>query len=308
MRGSAAWLFAACVSIWGTTWLAITFQLGRVPPEASVGWRFALASAVVFGLCLATGRTLRFPLRVHALLALLGLSMFCLSYLFVYHAETILVSGLVAVGYSASPLVNLAVSRIALGVPASGRLAAGGLLGMAGVALVFWPELARFPADGPALAGVALTAGAVVASSVGNVFATLVERRGLDVWQRMAWGMGYGAAGCLAAAGLRGERLDFEWTAAYVGSLAYLAVLGSVAAFAAYLTLLQRAGAARVGYVGVMVPIVALAVSGVFEGFRWGPLTVAGIAVAVAGNVLVLRRAEPSPAGGPRPPPTGADR
>jgi drug/metabolite transporter (DMT)-like permease len=291
VRASTAPLFAACVAIWGTTWLAITFQLGRVPPEASVGWRFALASLVVSGLCLATGRTLRFPPRVHALLALLGLSMFCLSYLFVYHAETILVSGLVAVGYSASPLVNMAVSRVALGTPASGRLAAGGLLGIGGVGLVFWPELVRFPAGGPALAGVALTAGAVLASSVGNVFATLVERRGLDVWQRMAWSMAYGSAGCLAAAALRGEPLAFEWTLPYVGSLLYLAVLGSVAAFAAYLTLLERAGAARVGYVGVMVPIVALAVSGLFEGFAWGPLTVLGIAVAMAGNVLVLRRA-----------------
>jgi drug/metabolite transporter (DMT)-like permease len=292
VRVPAASLFAACVTIWGTTWLAITFQLGRVPPEASVGWRFALASLLVSGICLATGRTLRFPLRVHGLLALFGLSMFCLSYLFVYHAESVLVSGLVAVGYSASPLLNLAVSRVAFGTAASGRLALGGLLGIGGVGLVFWPELARFPAGEPALAGVALTAGAVVSSSVGNVFATLVERRGLDVWQRMAWGMAYGAAGCLAAAGLRGAPLGFDWTLPYVGSLLYLAVLGSVAAFAAYLTLLERAGAARVGYVGVMVPIVALAVSGVFEGFAWGPLTVLGIAVAVAGNVVVLRRAE----------------
>jgi drug/metabolite transporter (DMT)-like permease len=197
----------------------------------------------------------------------------------------------VAVGYSASPLLNLAVSRVAFGTAASGRLALGGLLGIGGVGLVFWPELARFPAGEPALAGVALTAGAVVSSSVGNVFATLVERRGLDVWQRMAWSMAYGSAGCLAAAALRGEPLAFEWTLPYVGSLLYLAVLGSVAAFAAYLTLLERAGAARVGYVGVMVPIVALAVSGLFEGFAWGPLTVLGIAVAMAGNVLVLRRA-----------------
>jgi len=290
VRIPAAGLFAVCVAIWGTTWLAITFQLGRVPPEASVGWRFGIAAVIVAGLALARGRSLRFPARVHVLLALLGLFMFCLSYLCVYNAETILVSGLVAVGYSASPLVNMAVSRVALGTPPSRRLAAGGLLGLAGVALVFWPELARFPAGGRALVGVALTAGAVVSSSVGNVFSTLLERRGLDVWQRMAWAMAYGATGCIAAAALRGEPLTFDWTVPYVGSLLYLAILGSVVAFAAYLTLLERAGATRVGYIGVMVPIVALAVSGLFEGFAWSLLTVVGIFVAVAGNVLMLRR------------------
>ena len=290
MRPSATQLFAACVAVWGTTWFAITFQLGRVPPESSVAWRFGLASLLAAGLCRARGYRLRLPARVHGLLASLGLSMFCLGYLLVYYAETMLASGLVAVGYSMTPLVNMAVSRAAFGTPASRRLAAGGLLGMAGVALVFWPELARFRGGGRAVLGAVLTACAVLSSSVGNVFATLLERRGVSVWQKMPWGMGYGAAGCLAAAALRGRPLAFEPTLRYVGSLVYLAVFGSVVAFTAYLTLLERAGATRAGYVGVMVPIVALAVSGVFEGFAWGPLTVAGIAVAVAGNVLVLRR------------------
>ncbi len=292
MRVPAPHLFAACVAVWGTTWLAITFQLGRVPPEASVAWRFGIASLLAVGLCAARGHPLRFGPAVHGLLASLGLSMFCLSYLFVYHAETILVSGLVAVGYSMTPLVNMAVSRAAFGTRGSWRLAAGGLFGIAGVALVFWPELARFEGGGRAALGVALTAAAVLSSSLGNVFATLLERRGVNVWQKMAWGMAYGAAACLLAAVLRGRPLAFEWTVRYVGSLLYLAVLGSVFTFAAYLTLLERAGATRAGYVGVMVPIVALAVSGAFEGLAWGPLTVAGVAVAVAGNVLVLRRAE----------------
>lgn len=290
VRPSATSLFATCVAIWGTTWLAITFQLGRVPPEASVGWRFGIAALVVAGIARARGRSLRFPARTHGLLALLGLFMFCLSYLSVYHAETILVSGLVAVGYSASPLVNMVVSRVAFGTPFSRRLAVGGFLGVAGVALVFWPEIARFRVGTRAALGVGLTAGAVLCSSIGNVFSTLLERRGLDVWQRMAWAMAYGATGCLAAAVVGGEPLAFEWTPGYVGSLLYLAVLGSVVAFASYLTFLEREGATRTGYIGVMVPIVALGVSALFEGLVLTVLTVAGIGLAVAGNLLVLRR------------------
>jgi len=284
----ASRLFAACVAIWGTTWIAITFQLGRVPPEASVAWRFGLASLLVAGVCRGRGHALRFPLRVHGLLALLGLTMFCLGYLFVYHAETMLVSGLVAVGYSASPLVNMALSRLAFGVPLRRRVAAGGLLGLAGVALVFWPELSRFQGGGRAGLGAALTAGGVLSAAVGNVFATMLERRGVNVWQKMAWGMGYGAAFCLAVAAARGQPLSFEWTVPYLASFLYLALFGSILAFAAFLTLLERAGAAQAGYVGVMVPMVALAISGLFEGFAVGPLTGLGLAAAVAGNVLVL--------------------
>ena len=133
MRFTTPRLFAAAIAIWGTTWIAITFQLGRAPPEASVSLRFAIASVLLMGYCRLRGHPLRFPPRVHAQLALLGVFMFCLSYLAVYRAETFLVSGLVALGYSASPLVNAAISRVALGTPATRGVVVGGLLGVAGI-------------------------------------------------------------------------------------------------------------------------------------------------------------------------------
>jgi drug/metabolite transporter (DMT)-like permease len=290
MRATTPRLFALAVAIWSTTWYAITFQIAGAAPETCVAWRFALASALLAAFCRGTGRTLRFPARVHAGLALLGLFMFCLSYLAVYRAETLLVSGLVAVGYSASPLLNMAISRLALGTRGSPAVALGGLLGMAGISLVFWQEIAHAEAGTAALAGAAFTAGAVLASSVGNVFATRLAERGLDVWQKMAWGMAYGAAGSAGAALAAGRGLAIPLTVPFLASLLYLAVLGSIAAFAAYLTLLGRVGAARAGYVGVMTPVVALAISGLAEGFAWGPLTWAGVGVVVAGNVVMLRR------------------
>ena len=289
MRHSTPRLFAAATAIWGTTWIAITYQLGRAPPEASVSLRFAIASALLLGYCRVRGHPLRFPARVHAQLAMLGLFMFCLSYLAVYRAETFLVSGLVALGFSASPLLNAAISRAAFGTPATRGVVAGGLLGVAGILLVFWPELRRVRADAGVLAGSLLVAAAVVASAVGNVFATRLDRLGVNVWQKMAWGMAWGSAGSALAAMATGGGFHFSLAPSYLISLLYLAVFGSILAFAAYLTLLERVGAARAGYVGVMTPVVALAISGVVEGFPWGPTTVAGIAVVVAGNLVVLR-------------------
>jgi drug/metabolite transporter (DMT)-like permease len=225
---------------------------------------------------------------VHAQLALLGLFMFCLSYLAVYRAETYLVSGLVAVGYSASPLVNLAISRVAFGTPATRHVVVGGLLGVAGIALIYSPELSR--AQGPGVVtGALLTACAVLASGIGNVFATRLDRLGVTVVQKMAWGMAYGSTVSALVALGSGEGFSISVTPSYVLSLLYLAVFGSILAFAAFLTLLERVGAARAGYVGVMTPVVALAISGALEGFAWGPATVLGIAVVVAGNLVVLR-------------------
>jgi len=289
VRPTTPRLFAAATAIWGTTWIAITFQLGPAPPEASVALRFAIASALLLGWCRLRGHPLRFPARVHVEFALLGLFMFCLSYLAVYRAETFLVSGLVALGYSASPLVNAAISRVAFGTPATRGVVAGGLLGMAGIALVFWPELRRVRAEGGVLVGALLVAAAVLASGVGNVFATRLERLGVNVWQKMAWGMAWGAAGSTLAALATGQGFHFSPVPSYLASLLYLAVFGSILAFAAYLTLLERVGAARAGYVGVMTPVVALVVSGFVEGFPWGLTTVAGVAVVVAGNLVVLR-------------------
>lgn len=282
-------LFASCVAIWGSTWLAITYQLGEVAPEASVFYRFLLASAMIFAYCRFRGLSLRFSRREHLWMALQGVLMFCVGYVFVYYAEQHVVSGIVAVGYSASPLLNLVLMRLIFGKAMSRRVALGGALGLLGIMLVFWPEFGTMRAGGDTRVGILFALASVFISSLGNMAAHRNQSAGLPIWQTMAWGMLYGAAGTFAMAMALGKSFTFLWTPAYVLSLVYLAVFGSILAFGGFLTLLGRIGPARTGYVGVMVPIVALAISASFEGFHWQALTWMGIAVSVAGNVIVLR-------------------
>ncbi len=282
-------LFVACVAIWGSTWLAITFQLGAVAPEASVAWRFLLASAILFAYCLARRLPLRYTPREHAGIALQGILMFSASYIAVYYAEQNVVSGLVAVGYSASPLLGMLGMRLAFRTPMTRGVIAGSILGIAGVVLVFWPEFALLRGDQRTALGAAYTAAAVILSTLGSMAAHRNQEARIPLWQGMAWAMLYGALFSLAVAFGTGKPVTFAWSAPYVLSLAYLAVFGSVIAFAGYLTLIRRMGVARSGYIGVMVPVVALAVSAVFEGFRWHAFTGLGIAISVAGNVVVLR-------------------
>jgi len=278
------------VAIWGTTWIAITYQLGSVAPEASVCYRFLLASLVLFGWCRARGLRLRYALREHAWFALQGALMFSFGYILVYYAEEHVVSGLVAVAYSASPLVGMVFLRLFFGTPMTARVALGGALGIAGISLIFLPEFTQLRGDRDVVLGLAFAVASVFLSSLGNMVAHRNHDAGVPVWQSMAWGMLYGALFSLIVTLALGKPLTFAFTPGYVASLVYLALFGSILAFGAFLTLLGRIGAARSGYVGVMVPIVALVISSAFEGFHWQALTLLGVAVSVAGNAVILRR------------------
>jgi drug/metabolite transporter (DMT)-like permease len=287
---SAASLFATCVLIWGTTWYAITLQLAATSPAVGVALRFSLAAALIFLWCIARGHELRLPRATHAWLVLMGLLNFFVSYLFVYHAEQRIVSGLVAVGYSAMPLLNMALSRLFFGTPMSRRVGLGGLLGVSGIALIFWPEFGHFAADAPLLAGVALTALAVLTSGLANMVVARNQSAGIDGWTALAYAMAYGALATWTYAVVTGEPVSIAWSGRFVAALFYLAVLGSALAFGAYFALLRQVGPARAAYVGVMSTIVALLVSAALEGYDWTRATVIGIALAVAGNVLALDR------------------
>jgi drug/metabolite transporter (DMT)-like permease len=283
-----ATLFFAAVAIWGTTWIAITFQLHAATPEAGVAWRFLCAAALLAAWCAWRGLSLRFDRRLHLLFALQGLAGFCISYLFVYHAERFIVSGLVAVGYAASPLVNMALAKWLFDTPLSRRVTAGGVLGLAGIVLVFGHEFARLDLHGPVAIGAALTVGAVLLSGCASMAAMRYHALGVSGWPPLAWAMAYGGVATLAVALALGRSLDFAFDAAAALSFVYLVIAGSILAFGAYFALLERIGPARAGYIGVMVPIVALLISSLFEGYRWTGLTVVGIALAVMGNVLAL--------------------
>ena len=240
--------------------------------------------------CVARGHRLRLPRTTHAWLALMGLLNFCVSYLLVYYAEQRIVSGLVAVGYSAMPLVNLALSRLFFGTPMSGRVGLGGLLGVSGIVLIFWPEFSGFAADAPLLAGAALTALAVLTSGLANMVVVRNQSVGIDGWTALAYAMAYGALGTWAYVVVTEDPVRIAWSGRFVAALFYLAVLGSALAFGAYFALLRQVGPARAAYVGVMSTIVALLVSATLEGYDWTRATMIGIALAVAGNVLALDR------------------
>ena len=288
-------LFAACVAIWSTTWHAITYQIGPIAPEVGVALRFSLAGACVLAACAWRGTSLRMPGSNHARLALQGMLLYGVSYVCVYHAEGYVPSGLVAVGYSASPLIVGFGARLAFGAALSRRFVLGGAIGLSGVALIFWPELAATHGDDAALRGAAFTVAAVLLSAAGSLSTSRNSVRGLAFWPAMGFGMLYGGATCGLIALAMGRSFALPAALSWWLSLAYLALAGSVLAFACFLSLQNRLGPGRAGTVGVMTPILALVMSLLLEGFRPSWATFAGALLALLGNWCIL-----APSAGPK--------
>ncbi|HEX5280588.1 MAG TPA: EamA family transporter, partial [Micropepsaceae bacterium] len=270
-------LYALAVVIWGSTWLAIKFQLGTVSPVVSVVWRFAIAAAITLMIALARRNTLRFSLRQHFWIAVAGVPLFGLSYLCVYAGEQFITSGLMALIYSLIVVWTLLGSRLLFGTAISGMAAAAALLGIGGLALVFWPEIvAVFQGRGSPV-GLELGLVGSMLSAAGGLAASYNERKGIPVLPGMGWAMLYGAMSSAIFAVLTGQNFTMDWSAGYLSSFAWLTLFGSVIAFAAYLTLQSRVGANRASYGAVMIPVVALILSTMFEHLEWHANMIAGV-------------------------------
>lgn len=283
-------LYVIPALVWGSTWLAITFQLGVVPPEFSVAYRFLLAAALLFIYMRWRGMPMRFSLREHAFMLLQGLLLFSMNYVLVYLAEAQVASGLVSVIFSTIIVMNVLFGALFLKSRINGQVLLAGVIGVGGLAVIFWPELQTLDLAGGALAGLGMALLAAISASLGNVTSERNQRAGLPVLQAEAYGMLYGSAFTVVVALVRGAPLTFDTSLPYVASLLYLALFGSVVAFGTYLTLIGRIGSDRAAYVMILVPVIALLLSTVFEGLVLELWQVGGVALVLLGNLLVVNR------------------
>jgi drug/metabolite transporter (DMT)-like permease len=287
-------LYVVTVLIWGASWYAMELQL-VLPGELAIAYRFVLAAALLVGYCLVTGRSLRFSRRDHLFMALQGFFLFCINYILFYWAAAYLVSGLLAVCFSTITVMNMANGALLFRQRVEPKVAFAALLGLVGIGLVFWPELAKVDLSRAAAIGLGMSVVATYAASLGNMVTVRHSRACIPVVQANAVGMSYGALFTLVIVLARGIPFDFVWTAPYLGSLVYLAVFASVIGFGSYLTLVQRIGADRAAYSGVLFPVVALGVSTFLENYRWTTPAIMGVLLVLAGNLLALARRRPAP-------------
>lgn len=286
-RGGFA-LYAVLILVWGTSWYAIHHQLGVVAPVVSLLWRFLLAAAICLGLALWRGERMAWPLALHARFALAGVLMFSTNFLLFYLAGRHVPTGLLAVVFALASPINLGLAALIFRRPMEARTLVGAAIGVSGVACLYAPEIIGVGFDATALGGLGLAVCGALSFCLGNMVASTVQAEGVSDYAATAWGMVYGSVWlfflCLAS----GAEFAIDLRAPYLISLVWLAAAASVAAFIAYLALIKRIGPAKAGFATVLFPVVALAISSVFEGYHWGPLAILGVALVAAGNVVVL--------------------
>lgn len=283
-------LYLLTVLIWGTTWIALKLQLGVVEIPVSIVYRFGLAALVLFAVLLATGRLQTMGRRGHLICVAQGLCLFCVNFMCFLTASQWVPTGLIAVVFSTASVWNALNAKIFFGQRIAGSVLGAGALGLLGLGLMFWPELAAHDASPQTLLGLGLALVGTLCFSAGNMLSSVQQKAGLRPLTTNAWGMLYGALLLSGYCLLRATPFGMDWSVRYVGSLLYLVIPGSVIGFTAYLTLVGRMGAERAAYCTVLFPVVALNVSAYAEGYQWTAPALGGLVLVMLGNVLVFRR------------------
>lgn len=287
--------FALVTLIWGSTWIVIADQLGVVPPTWSVTYRFTLAGVTLIAWAWWRGDHLRLPARGLAFATILGLFQFVLNFNFVYRAEAHVTSGLVAVVFALLLVPNALLGRIFLNQRLGRQLILGSIIAVAGIALLFLHEIRRDPsASDEVLIGIGLTLLGVMSVSVANVMQASATAKAYSMVPTLGWAMLIGAAAnAMLALAVAGPPV-IEWRIGYLLGVAYLGIAASAIAFTLYFGVIRVIGPAKAAYSSVLVPVLAMLISTLFEGYRWSLLAAAGALTAGIGLVIALRARRPA--------------
>jgi len=283
--------FIIFTAIWGSTWIVIRGQLGTVPPQWSVTYRFIIAAIAMAAVAKWKGDSLNLGSKGLLAAIFLGFTQFCINFNAVYLAERHITSGVVATVFALLLIPATLMGWAFLGHKPSKRFAWSSLVAVSGIALLFVHEIREHPADSRQIAaGIGLTLIGMLGASIANVAQARPEIRRFPLLGLLAWSMAAGAVidGIIAFA-LTGPPV-FDPRPGYWLGVLYLAVPASVLTFSLYYPVVRRIGPAKAAYSSVLVPIIAMGFSTWLEDYRWTSLTVAGAILALGGMVLALRR------------------
>ena len=289
LRPGVALSFLLVAVIWGSTWFVIKDQLAAANPSWSIAWRFVIAGLAMAALAWWKQGSLRMSGQGHRIALGVGISQFVCNFNFFYRAELHLTSGIVAVLFAMLMLPNAVLGRIVLGSEITGRFLLGTAIALGGIALLLAHESTAMPPDASITLGLLFVVGGIMSASVANVMQATPAAQATPMLVMLAWAMAWGALGnSLLAYALSGPPV-LPGGIRYWGGVSYLAIIGSVVTFPLYFKLIRDLGPGRAAYNGVLVPVVAMAISTMFEGFRWSGLAIAGAMLAMVGLVVALR-------------------
>lgn len=287
------WLvYAVTVATGGLTWFITKFQIGAVPLEVSLVYRFAIAAVALMLVAIRLRISMRFGIADHFRIAVMGIFIFFGSFSLIYLALSQLTSGLVALLFSMVLLLNLVNNALLSGRALEFRVLCGAILGISGLMTVFWPEVVRLDLASGRTTAIMEMLGAATLFSFGNMISARLQTRGIPVLPSTGLAMGYGAISLALFTGASGTPFLFDFSLTYILSLIYLAFVGSVIGYVTYFIVVGRVGPERAAYSLVLTPALALTISMLYEDFTWTGQGLFGIALVLIGNVTVLTRPE----------------
>jgi drug/metabolite transporter (DMT)-like permease len=287
--------FAIFTAIWGSTWIVIRGQLGVVPPQWSVTYRFAIAAVAMALIAALRGDNLRLDRKAILAVLFLGFTQFSINFNAVYLAERHITSGVVATVFALLLIPSSLLGWAFLGQRPTARFAWSSLVAVSGIVLLFLHELHEHPADARQIVvGIALTLFGMVSASAANVVQARPEIRHFPLFAMLTWSMAAGAVIDAVFALLFTGPPVVDTRTTYWTGLLYLALAASVLTFSLYYPVVRKIGPAKAAYSSVLVPIIAMGFSTWLEDYRWTPLTIAGAALALGGMVAALSRSRSS--------------
>lgn len=283
--------FAIFTLIWGSTWIVIRGQLGTVPAQWSVTYRFVLAALAMAAIARIKGRPLLLDAAGFRAAVFIGIAQFCINFNSVYLAERHITSGVVATIFALLLIPNSLLGWALLGQRPSARFAVGSVIAVLGITLLCVNELrSSGSSPGETLAGIGMTVVGLVSASSSNVYQAREHVRRHHLASLLAWSMAFGALVDASFAWTTSGPPVFDARPGYWAGLLYLACAASALAFSLYFPVVRRIGPAKAAYSSVLVPIIAMAFSTLLEGYRWTLVAAAGAILTLVGMLLAMSR------------------
>ncbi|MCB4437805.1 EamA family transporter [Alteromonas sp. McT4-15] len=283
-----ATLFSLCCLIWGSTWIAITYQIGHTSETFAIALRYLLASACLGAYCLLKRLPLALPVHVHIKMAAVGIFLYSLNYTLLYLAQAHIISALLALMSSCIIYINVVLRRWWLKEPIRKEVVVGATFGLGGIICLFVPEFSKVSMDAALATGLGIAFVSFLCASIGNVISERILTAGTPVIQMNFYAMSYAMILLFITSLLLPGTLVIPSSTSFYLSLVYLALFGSVFAFGAYMKLLKQMGADKAAYVVLVYPMVALLISTFFEGYQWTMLSVVGVVIVLMGNAIAM--------------------
>ena len=287
-------LFLGALFFWSATWSVIGLTQVNIDldPTISVFIRFIIAGLIILIFVALTKRNLIFSIKDHLYFFVLGIFLYSGNYIFFYNSNVYLPSNIPATVFCLLTIFNILGERFIFNKPITILTLFGATLGITGIAIIFFKDFLSFNLNSATTLGLLFALLATLSASIGNLIAIYYKRNfNIPLLQNVAFAMIYGALVALIVSFIKGAEFYIPLkNLNYLIGQAYLIIFGSIISFLCYIRFIEKESATKGGYIGVIMPILALIIAMIFEDVKPDIYFLIGLPLALFGLILILKQ------------------